>query len=285
MLSVDVAVERAGRRIELALQIPAGESVALLGPNGAGKSTVLAGIAGLLRPSSGLVTLGHDVYFDAARGIDVPPGSRPFGSLLQRPGLFPHLDVAHNVAFGLHDSTWGTPRDALDRAIAALKARGLGHLVHRAPSSLSGGEAQKVAFVRLLVRAPQVWLLDEPLTNLDLVARREVLAFLHESNTSTAGAPAAVPRLVVVHDPRDALALSRRWVVLDGGRVVASGAPTALVEHAPSAYADALRDEVRELVTRADPWREASSSIRDETRAGIVQPGNVQPGLGHRDAP
>lgn len=280
MLAIDFTIERGDRRIEFALQVAAGESVALLGPNGAGKSTVLAGIAGLLRPSAGTVTLGHEMFFDAARGIDVPPGSRPFGTLLQRPGLFPHLDVAHNVAFGLHDSTWGTPRDALNRAIAALQARGLGHLAHRAPTSLSGGEAQKVAFVRLLVRAPQVWLLDEPLTNLDLVARREVLAFLHESNTSTAGAPAAVPRLVVVHDPRDALALARRWIVLDAGRVVASGAPAALVEHAPSAYADALRDEVNELVTRVDPRHEASSPIHDETRAGIVHPGIV-----HRDAP
>jgi molybdate transport system ATP-binding protein len=269
-LSIDFTLERPGRRIALALQVAAGESVALLGPNGAGKSTVLAGIAGLLRPSSGTVTLAGDVFFDHARGIDVLPGARPFGLLLQRPGLFPHLDVAHNVAFGLHDATWGAPRAALAQANAALEARGLGHLAHRAPTSLSGGEAQKVALVRLLVRSPRVWLLDEPLTNLDLVARREMLALLHESSAPTSGSSEPVPRLVVVHDPRDALALARRWVVLDAGRVVASGAPDALVQHAPSPYVDALRDEVHELVSRQPPHHDDPSATSHETRGTLV---------------
>jgi molybdate transport system ATP-binding protein len=173
--------------------------------------------------------------------------------MLQRPGLFAHLDVAHNVAFGLHDAVWSAPTAAIERAREALDALGLGHLAARAPSTLSGGEAQKVALLRMLVRSPRAWLLDEPLTGLDLVARRELLVLLGELAARERDTTAPAPRLVVVHDPRDALALASRWVVMDEGRVVAHGLPTKLARVAPSAYVDALLAEVGELTAHHEP--------------------------------
>jgi molybdate transport system ATP-binding protein len=201
-------------RLELALEIGA-ETVALVGPSGAGKSSVLRAVAGLLRPERGVVGYGEAAWFDAARGIDVPPERRRVGLVFQEYALFPHLDVSGNVAFG-----------ARDRAVVPglLERLRIAELARARPADLSGGERQRVALARALAREPDVLLLDEPLSALDTHTRRTVRAELHEFLLEL-----RLPTLLVTHDFEDAATLADRVGVLVDGRILQLGAAPELV--------------------------------------------------------
>jgi molybdate transport system ATP-binding protein len=201
-------------RLSLALEVGA-ETVALVGPSGAGKSSVLRAVAGLLRPDDGSVAFGSETWFDADRGIDLPPERRGVGLVFQEYALFPHLDVRGNVAFGARDRC--TVLDLIDR----LR---IGHLARARPQELSGGERQRVALARALAREPDVLLLDEPLSALDSHTRRVVRAELHEFLASL-----RMPTLLVTHDFEDAASLAERVGVLVDGRLLQLGPPTELV--------------------------------------------------------
>lgn len=191
-------------------ELPLDGVAVLFGPSGAGKTTVLRLLAGLDRPDAGTVRMDGETWSDAARGIHLPPQRRRAGFLFQDHALFPHLDVAANVGYGLHGLS-GAEREARIREVAErLRA---GDLLRRRPAELSGGERQRVALARALAPRPRLLLLDEPLSSLDAPTREalrgELRAALRESG---------VPALVVTHDRVEALALGDRLVVLaDGG--------------------------------------------------------------------
>jgi molybdate transport system ATP-binding protein len=201
-------------RLELALEVGS-ETVALVGPSGAGKSSVLRAVAGLLRPDHGVVSLGAEMWLDRERGIDVPPERRRVGLVFQEYALFPHLDVRGNVAFGARD------RDAVPRLLERLR---IADLARALPNDLSGGERQRVALARALARAPDVLLLDEPLSALDTHTRQTVRAELHELLLQL-----AMPTLLVTHDFEDAATLADRVGVLVDGHVLQLGGPQELV--------------------------------------------------------
>lgn len=189
--------------------------VAIVGENGSGKTTLLRAIAGTPRPDRGRIEIDGDVLFDADAGVMQPPEARRVGYVPQGYGLFPHLDVAGNVAFGLSV----TPRrERRAAALAALSELDAAHLADRMPTSLSGGEAQRVALARALAVEPRILLLDEPLAALDATARRAVRAFLAERLRALRR-----PAVFVTHDVRDVAALGARVVVLERGRVVQHG--------------------------------------------------------------
>ncbi|WP_235503291.1 ABC transporter permease [Aeromicrobium sp. Root495] len=220
-LALDVTV--AEREVAVRLSVAAGETVALLGPNGAGKSTVLEVAAGLLRPSSGAVSLG-DRSLD-----DVAPHDRRVALLAQEPLLFPHLDVLDNVAFGPRSA--GAGRSA-SRATARrwLQQVGVADLAERRPQTLSGGQAQRVAVARALAAEPDLLLLDEPMAALDVAvtpALRHTLRAVLADRTV----------LLVTHDALDALLLADRVVVVDGGRVVEVGPTREVLARPRSAFA------------------------------------------------
>ncbi|PZF58388.1 molybdenum ABC transporter ATP-binding protein [Curtobacterium sp. MCSS17_008] len=197
------------RGVDVRLEIGADECVALVGPNGAGKSTVVEALAGLLRTRGGSVQLaGRDL-------TAVPTHRRRVGLVAQRPDLFAHRTVAGNVAFGPR-ATGASGREARQRSAAALAAVGASALAGRSPSTLSGGQAQRVATARALATDPALLLLDEPTSALDVDARAEVRDALR---TARAGRPT----LLVTHDPLEAVALADRVVVLQDGRVVEEG--------------------------------------------------------------
>jgi molybdate transport system ATP-binding protein len=200
--------------IDLELGVDPGQTVALLGPSGAGKSSVLRVIAGLLEPSQGHIRLGADRWFDAAEGINLSPEERSVGLVFQDYALFPHMTVLENVAFA--------DRDA---APQMLRRFGVGELGGAMPSRLSGGERQRVALARALARDPDVLLLDEPLSALDTITRREVRAEL-----SGLLAEVPVPTIVVTHDPADAAELADNVAVMDGGKIVQLGTLSELRE-------------------------------------------------------
>ena len=195
------------------LCVARGELLVVLGPSGAGKSTLLRVIAGLERSTDGSVVIAGR---DATR---MRPGRRNVSMVFQSYALFPHLTVAENIAFGL--IVRDTPRAvALERARAAAEAVGCGHLLPRRPGQLSGGERQRVALARALVREPDVFLLDEPLSNLDPELRVEMRAEIKALHARVGGT-----MVYVTHDQTEALVLADRIAVLREGRFEQVGTP------------------------------------------------------------
>ena len=204
--------------------------IAVLGPNGAGKSTLLRVLAGLLAIDRGRVEIGGRVVDDPDAGVFVAPEGRGVGFVFQDYLLFPHLSVLENVAFGLRER--GVRRGAARaRAAQLLDEVGLAAKASARPGELSGGEAQRVALVRAAAIEPAVLLLDEPLAALDVQTRAETRAMLRRTLVGISGA-----RVLVTHDPVDALTLADRLLILESGRVVQSGTPDEIVAHPRSAY-------------------------------------------------
>jgi molybdate transport system ATP-binding protein len=206
-----------GPTIRAALTVPAGAFTvtALYGPSGSGKTTVLRCLAGLDRPDEGHVRFRGETWSDAGAGAHLPPQRRGIGYLSQDYSLFPHLTVAANIAYGLGGVTVAERRARVADMIALF---GLGGLAGRYPRQLSGGEQQRTALARALVRGPRLLLLDEPLSALDVPTRAPLRRELRRRL-----AEAAVPTVLVTHDPVEALSLADAVVVLDGGRVRQSG--------------------------------------------------------------
>ncbi|MCY4372761.1 MAG: molybdate ABC transporter permease subunit [Spirochaetaceae bacterium] len=193
--------------------------VALIGPNGAGKTTLLRLIAGVHRPDAGLIRVGDEVLYDSERSLVLSPEERRVAYVPQGFGLFPHLNVADNVAFALHATRPRPPRAERRRAAAGLLAgMGAAHLLERLPATLSGGERQRVALTRALLVDPSLLLLDEPLSSLDAQARQTLRAHLVEHL-----ADRARPAIVVSHDARDVLALNADVYAIEDGRIVQHG--------------------------------------------------------------
>lgn len=183
----------------------------LFGPSGSGKTTVLRALAGLDRPDQGSIAFEGDVWFDAARRIDVPPQARGVGLLFQDYALFPHLSVRANLAYGLR-RLGAAEREA---RVAELAERlGVTELLGRRPSQLSGGQKQRVALARALAPRPRLLLLDEPLSALDAPTREALRGELRHLLEH-----AGVPAIVVTHDRTEALALGDRLAVLAGGAI------------------------------------------------------------------
>ncbi len=218
-----IEVNRSGFSLGIDLTVEAGETVAVLGPNGAGKTTLLRALAGLV-PIAGRVELDGDVLDDSAMGRHVPTEERRVGIVFQDHVLFPHMTVLENVAFGLKRDRWRVARDWLDRANLGDKAGVM-------PGELSGGQAQRVALLRTLVTEPRLLLLDEPLAALDVSVRAEVRRELSRQLAGFTGI-----RILVTHDPLEAIALADRLVVLEQGKVVQTGLPSEVTARPRSRF-------------------------------------------------
>jgi len=198
--------------------------VALVGPNGSGKTTLLRMIAGAQRPDRGRLRLGERTVFDSDAGVDLPIERRRVAYVPQGYGLFPHLRVVDNVAFGLAAADRPPPaRERRRLALAMLARLGAADIAARYPRHLSGGEQQRVALARALVIDPSILLLDEPMAAMDTAHRRKVRRFLADW-LAAQGRPA----IVVTHDVRDVVALDATVVALDAGRVVQRGSVAEL---------------------------------------------------------
>jgi len=230
MLQADVALRLGSLALEVQLDAAPGEIVAVLGPNAAGKTTLLRALAGLVPLERGTVTLDGVAFDDVARGIRLPPERRPIGVVFQDYLLFPHLTALENVAFGLRARGMGA-REARIRAGSWLDRLGVGEIAETKPRALSGGQAQRVALARALAIDPRLLLLDEPLAALDASARGEVRRDLKRHLASFAGI-----RILITHDPLEAVALADRLVILERGRVVQTGSPAEVTRRPRSRY-------------------------------------------------
>jgi len=203
--------------LEAEWSIQSGEVLVLFGPSGAGKTTTLRAIAGLLQPESGHIEIGDRVVYDSASGVSIPTHRRRVGYLTQRYNLFPHLNVAKNVGYGLRD--W-SPAAAAERVRELIEVLRLDGLEQRRPWELSGGQQQRVALGRALAPKPEVLLLDEPFASLDMELRRIFRRELRSTLTSS-----HVPVMLVTHDREEALALADSIQVIDEGKRLTQGNP------------------------------------------------------------
>ncbi|MGZ4172148.1 MAG: sulfate/molybdate ABC transporter ATP-binding protein, partial [Solirubrobacteraceae bacterium] len=226
-LEAQLTAGRPGFTLRVDLSVAAGETVAILGPNGAGKTTLLRALAGLV-PVKGRVSLDGEVLDDSETGRHVPTERRHVGLVFQDHVLFPHLSVLENVAFGLRAQG---RRDASRVAHGWLERAGLAERERSMPRELSGGQAQRVALLRTLATEPRLLLLDEPLSALDVTVRAEVRRELSRRLADFGGV-----RLLVTHDPLEAIALADRLVVLEHGEVVQEGRPDEVTAHPRSRF-------------------------------------------------
>ncbi|MCO6503789.1 MAG: ABC transporter ATP-binding protein [Acidimicrobiales bacterium] len=199
------------------LRVADGEVVGILGPSGSGKSTLLRAIAGLVEVASG------DILWDGRSVVGVPTHRRRFGLMFQRYALFPHLDVAANIAFGLRMQGI---EDVDRRVEAALEMVGLSGFGPRKIDGLSGGEQQRVALARTLAPEPRLLMLDEPLGALDRNLRKRLLTEIDEILAGR-----AVTALVVTHDRDEAAALADRLALMRDGTIVQVGTLDELTGH------------------------------------------------------
>ena len=211
---------------DLSLSVEDGELLTLLGPSGCGKTTTLRLIAGLSEPSEGTVSIAGKTVADG--NTFVPPEDRDVGLVFQNFALFPHLDVAENVAFGIAD--WDKA-DRNARVDELLELVGLTDHREKMPSQLSGGQQQRVALARSLAPEPDVLLLDEPFSNLDIrlrvEMREEVRRILKE---------AGVTAISVTHDQEEALSISDRVAIINDGHLEQVGKPEVVFENPESKF-------------------------------------------------
>ncbi len=236
------------------LDIARGEILALLGPSGSGKTTMLRLLAGFETADGGRIAVaGEDV-------TRVPPARRRFGMVFQHYALFPHLDVGHNVGFGLAGT--GEPGTVESKIAAALALVDLAGYERRKVHELSGGQQQRVALARALAPEPRVLLLDEPLSNLDPAlrerTRRELRDVIKRVGTTT---------VFVTHEQEEAFDLGDRIAVLNDGRLEQSGAPDELYERPVNLF-------VATFVGRANVFRGQAARALGETenRVLVVRP-------------
>jgi molybdate transport system ATP-binding protein len=210
--------------LDVALVAAPGVTI-VFGESGSGKTTLLRSVAGLAAPDEGKIAIGERIVFDRAGGVDVEPARRRAGYVFQHLALFPHLTVAGNIGYGLA----GVSRPDRDARVAAIaESFRIERLLHRRPGEISGGERQRVGLARSLVTSPDVLLLDEPLSALDLATQSRIIEDLRKWNDAR-----EIPILYVTHSQREVFALGERVLVLLNGSVIADGPPQDVM-NAPS---------------------------------------------------
>ncbi|MCZ0961656.1 molybdenum ABC transporter ATP-binding protein [Paracoccus benzoatiresistens] len=257
MLKVALRHAFPGFTLDAAFEAPAGLT-ALFGQSGSGKTTIVNAVAGLLRPSSGRVTVGDTVLTDSDRGIFLPPHRRGIGYVFQEARLFPHLTVRQNLLFGHWFTAPGRTSD-LSRVVEML---GIGHLLARRPAALSGGERQRVALGRAILSHPRLLLMDEPLAALDQPRKEEILPYLERLRDH-----AGLPILYVSHSTAEVARLATTVVLVDGGRVTAAGPVADMLSDPATAPLFGSSDIGAILAARVDA-QEADGLTRLATSSG-----------------
>jgi multiple sugar transport system ATP-binding protein len=213
------------------LAVGEGEFFVLLGPSGCGKSTVLNLAAGLVKPSSGEIRIGGRVAASRERKVFVPPKERNVAMVFQSYALYPHLTVLENIAFPLRVAK--VSKDEMGKAVnKAAGLLGIGDILEARPAELSGGQRQRVAIARAIVRQPALFLLDEPLSNLDAGLRASTRSELKQLQRDL-----GVTTVYVTHDQTEAMTLGDRIALLRDGRIVQTGTPEDLYERPETPFA------------------------------------------------
>ncbi|RME85885.1 MAG: ATP-binding cassette domain-containing protein [Planctomycetota bacterium] len=202
--------------ISLSLKMEQGEFAALFGPSGAGKTTIIRMIAGLDRPDQGYIKVDGEYWYSYERGICLPPQKRSIGLLFQDFGLFPHMTVEENLFFAFEK----VGKQEKQAAESMGKTLGIHHLMNQYPYTLSGGEQQRVALGRTLLRNPKILLLDEPLSALDkkrAFELEQVILRIHQEKKTTT--------LLVSHEMAEVFGMAEKVYLLEKGHIIKEGTP------------------------------------------------------------
>lgn len=209
------AVDFAGFKLDVDLDLPGQGVTALFGHSGSGKTTLLRCVAGLERAPGGFLAMNGEVWQDESKGVFVPTYRRPLGYVFQEASLFDHLTVRKNLEYGQKRVPKDQRRASFDQALELL---GIGALLERRPAGLSGGERQRVGIARALLTSPRILLMDEPLAALDFKRKDEILPYLERLHDEL-----SIPVLYVSHSPDEVARLADHLVLLEQGKAVASG--------------------------------------------------------------
>lgn len=220
MLSFSAEKRFGDFRFAAEFNTPASGLLALFGRSGAGKTTLINILAGLARPDTGKIILDEQTLFNSTDGTDLPPERRRIGYVFQEGRLFPHMDVRWNLLYGHRRAPSGDRPVALEEIVKLL---GISHLLDRRPAGLSGGEKQRVAIGRALLASPRLLLLDEPLAALDGERKAEILPYIERLRDEL-----SLPIVYVSHDPGEILRLADHVLLLEQGRIAASGPVTEI---------------------------------------------------------
>jgi putrescine transport system ATP-binding protein len=233
----------------VSLEIASGEFFALLGPSGCGKTTLLRLLAGFETPDNGRILIeGQDM-------ASVPPYARPTNMMFQSYALFPHMNVAENVAFGLRQDK--RPRAEIETRVAAmLDLVKLTPLAQRKPGQLSGGEKQRVALARALVKEPKLLLLDEPLTALDRKLREETRFELVRIQQRV-----GITFMLVTHDQEEAMSMASRIAVMERGKIAQLGPPAEVYEHPDNRFVAGFLGAVNLFNARVTAFESGTATL------------------------
>lgn len=207
-----------GHTLTIDVDVQAADGVTVLfGASGAGKTSILRAIAGIITPDAGRISLGEKVYFDSEAGIQLPIRERKVGYVFQNHVLFPHLTAEQNILYGAKPGPGGSARDRTRELISLL---GIEKTADRHPQQLSGGEQQRVALARALATDPDIMLLDEPLSSVDMATRSRLL-----EEISAIQRRSGIPFIYVTHNQSEAVRLGDAMIVIDNGKAVQQGPP------------------------------------------------------------
>lgn len=269
MIRFECRLARADFRFDVAFEAGSGIT-ALFGPSGSGKSTAIRLVAGLERPDQGRISLGDAVLVDTAGRRFLPPHRRRVGLVFQDAQLFPHLSVRANLGYGRFFTPRPARRIGFDPVVEVL---GIGHLLARRPSTLSGGEHQRVAIGRTLLASPDLLAMDEPLAALDAARKQEILPFIERLRDEF-----AIPILYVSHSVEEVARLAAAVVRIEAGRVVAIGSPAAVLGATAIGH-PADRFDVVSMISGANPRFDPDFCVTrfDHPAGPVVVPGRVAP--------
>ncbi len=220
-IAVDVAAVRGSFRLDVKTEFSRSGATVVLGPSGAGKTTLLRAIAGLEPCAQGRVRIGSDYWLDSERGIFLPPHRRALGYVFQDGRLFSHLTVRGNLDFAERRARGKGPQFERSQILAVL---GIEKLLDQPAATLSGGEIQRVAIARALLSRPQLLLMDEPLSALDIARRAEALAYIEQLPEEF-----GIPIIYVTHAIEEAARLAKALAVMAEGKIIASGPAQAIL--------------------------------------------------------
>jgi multiple sugar transport system ATP-binding protein len=247
------------------LEINAGELVVLLGPSGCGKTTTLRMIAGLETPTDGKITIGgQDV-------TTMPPQDRNLSMVFQSYALYPHLTVRENLTYPLRKMSLDSD-ERTEKVDSVASVLGISEHLDKQPDQLSGGQQQRVAVGRTIVREPRIFLMDEPLSNLDAKLRVKTRAELRELQQDL-----GVTTVYVTHDQEEAMSIADRLVIMNEGRIEQTGTPKEIYEGPTNEFiAGFLGDPAINLLNLSDGWvRELVNDVPQEAERVGIRPENL----------
>ncbi|MBN1134436.1 MAG: ABC transporter ATP-binding protein [Methanosarcinaceae archaeon] len=238
------------------------ELVVLFGPSGSGKTTLLRCVSGLMDPGDGKIIVNNKLYYDTDKKINLPVQDRKLGYVFQNYALFPHMNVRKNIEYGLK----GWDKEAKEEKVCKmLKLMDIYELENRYPSELSGGQSQRVSLARALAPEPDILLLDEPFSALDMVIRIKLREKIKEIQREL-----QIPILFITHNPEEAFTLADRIVVLHKGEVKQSGTPEEVFHNPKSSY-------VAELLGLFNIFDDTIvENYNDQSKNSILMSGNMQ---------